>query len=212
MKATKLDERFFDSTRGRIVTLLRGATGTVDELARALKLTDNGVRAHLLTLERDGLVKQSGVRRGLRKPHYTYTLTPEAEFLFPKAYDSLLNQLITVLKGRLAPEALEEVLREVGRTMAQQTSGQGGGDLQDRLQRTLKVLESLGGSAEIRQQDDKFVIQSGGCPLAAAVAEHPEVCRLVEALVAEVVGVPAYERCERESSPRCSFEIRSFSD
>lgn len=208
MKATKLDERFFGSTRGRIVRLLRGAKSTVDELAKALELTDNGVRAHLATLERDGLVKQSGMRRGLRKPHYTYTLTPEAELLFPKAYDSLLNQLITVLKDRLAPEALEEVLREVGRATAQQASDQRGGDLQSRLQRTLKVLEALGGSAEVTQQDDQLVIQSGGCPLAAAVAEHPEVCRLVEALVAEVVGVPVRERCERGKSPRCSFEVQ----
>ena len=61
MKTTKLDERFFDSTRGRVVNLLRGKSGTVIELAEALGLTDNAVRAHLLSLERDGLVRQSGV-------------------------------------------------------------------------------------------------------------------------------------------------------
>jgi predicted ArsR family transcriptional regulator len=53
-----MDERFFDSTRGQIVMMLRGATRTVDELAKELELTDNAVRAHLTTLERDGLVKQ----------------------------------------------------------------------------------------------------------------------------------------------------------
>ncbi len=94
MKTTKLDERFFDSTRGRIVSLLRGATKTVNELAEELEVTDNAVRAHLLTLERDGLVRQSGVQRGHRKPHFAYELTPEAENLFPKAYDALLNELI----------------------------------------------------------------------------------------------------------------------
>src|ERR1044071_10389293 len=101
MKTTKLDERFFDSTRGRVVGLLRGRPGTVNELAEKLGLTDNAVRAHLLSLERDGLVRQSGVQRGARKPHFSYELTPEAERLFPKAYDALLNPLITTLKGRL---------------------------------------------------------------------------------------------------------------
>src|SRR5918999_5754058 len=108
METTKFDKRFFESTRGRIVTLLRGSARTVDELAVELELTDNAVRAHLLTLERDGLVRQSGLRRGPRKPHFTYVLTPEAEALFPKAYDALLNQLISVLKSRLDQSVIEE--------------------------------------------------------------------------------------------------------
>src|SRR5918995_4914810 len=111
MQRTQFDKRFFDSTRGRLVTLLRGSTKTVNELAEELELTDNAVRAHLLSLERDGLIRQSGVQKGLRKPHYSYELTPEAEHLFPKAYDALLNQLITTLKGRLPPTTLEDVLR-----------------------------------------------------------------------------------------------------
>jgi len=40
------------------------------------------------------------VRRGLRKPHYAYSLTPEAEQLFPKAYGALLGELLTVLEQR----------------------------------------------------------------------------------------------------------------
>jgi predicted ArsR family transcriptional regulator len=208
MIATKLDERFFDSTRGRIVSLLRGKVSTVNELAQELGLTDNAVRAHLLSLERDGLIRQSGVQRGYRKPHFAYELTPEAERLFPKAYDALLNQLITVLKGRLTPEALEGVLREVGRSLApNETSTQSDGDLEGRAQRALEVLKALGGAASIEKEEDKLFIRSGSCPLTAAVAEHPEVCRLAEALVAEITGATVRERCERGESPRCVFEI-----
>src|SRR5436190_20602617 len=115
---TKLDKRFFGSTRGRIVTLLRGTTKTVNDLAEELELTDNAVRTHLLSLERDGIIKQSGIQRGTRKPHFAYELTDEAEHLFPKAYDALHNQLITELKVRLTPAMIDEVLREVGRSLA----------------------------------------------------------------------------------------------
>jgi hypothetical protein len=31
-------------------------------------------------------------------------------------------------------------------------------------------------------------IRSGSCPLATAVAAHPEVCQLTEALLAEIIG------------------------
>jgi predicted ArsR family transcriptional regulator len=77
------NQRFFASTRGQIITLLLRSSRTVDELAQALELTDNAVRVHLATLERDGMVQQRGVRRGSGKPAYVYTLTPDAEQLFP---------------------------------------------------------------------------------------------------------------------------------
>lgn len=208
MKSTKLDKRFFDSTRGRMVSLLRGGASTVNELAEKLELTDNAVRAHLLTLERDGLVRQSGVQRGSRKPHFAYELTTEAEHLFPKAYDALLNQLITSLKGRLSPATLEDVLREVGRSIAaQQSLDKSAGDFEGRVERALEVLKALGGSAQVEREEGKLIIRSGACPLSAAVVEHPEVCELAEALVAEIIGVPVQERCDRGESPKCCFEL-----
>ena len=79
--ATSWEEKFFESTRGRMVALLRRSNRTVEELARALGLTVNGVCAHLAVLERDGIVRQRGsVRRSSDggKPAYVYELTSEA--------------------------------------------------------------------------------------------------------------------------------------
>ena len=205
MKRTKLDKRFFDSTRGRIVNLMRGRTKTVNELSAELKLTDNAVRAHLLSLERDGLIRQSGIQRGTRKPHFAYELTDEAEHLFPKSYDTLLNQLITVLKTKLTPKALKEVLREVGRSLGRNRTT--GGDLETRVDHGLMALEAIGGSARVEKEDGKVFIRSGSCPLSTAVTEHPEVCQLAESLLSETIGADVREQCEREGTPRCSFEV-----
>lgn len=205
---TNLDKRFFESSRGRIVALLRGTTKTVNELAEELDLTDNAVRAHLLSLERDGLIRQRGVQRGTRKPHFSYELTPEAESLFPKAYDALLNQLIGVLKGRLTPAALDEVLREVGRSLAANTDSDRKRDrLETRINKAVSALEAIGGAARLDNEGHKLVIRGDSCPLATAVAAHPEVCRLTEALLAEIIGKKVRERCDRDGSPRCAFEI-----
>ena len=207
---TKLDRRFFKSTRGRIVQSVRGTRKTVNKLSEELGLTDNGVRAHLLSLERDGLVRQSGLQRGTRKPHFAYELTDEADHLFPKAYDALLVRLITVLKAQLTPVALNKVLREVGRSLAgDQTSRGKKEDLAHRAGKAVLALEAIGGAAQLNQEDNKLFIRSGSCPLATAVAEHPEVCQLAEALLSEIVGSKVQEQCDREGSPRCRFEIVS---
>jgi predicted ArsR family transcriptional regulator len=116
------DQKFFEGTRGKVVTLLRRSGRTVEGLARELDLTDNGVRTHLATLERDGIVRQRGsVRRGSGggKPAYIYELTPEAEELFPKAYEPVLSQLLDVLSTQLGPEESEALLRSVGRRIAE---------------------------------------------------------------------------------------------
>src|SRR5918999_3253894 len=119
------NERFFESTRGQVVTLLRRSGRTVEDLAQALGLTDNGVRAHLAILERDGIVRQRGsVRRssGGGKPAYLYELTQEAEDLFPKAYEPVLRRLLDVLSNQLGPDGSEALLRSVGRRLAQEHS------------------------------------------------------------------------------------------
>ena len=192
-----------------MVTQLRRSGRTVEELARALGLTDNGVRAHLAVLERDGIVRQRGsVRRGSGggKPAYVYELTSEAEGLFPKAYAPALGRLLDVLAERLGPEESEALLRSVGRRLVE-GKGVPTDGTRARLEAAAGVLNELGGLAEVEEQDGTFVIRGYGCPLAAVTPDHPEVCRLAEALVAEVAGVPVYERCDRSGRPRCCFEV-----
>jgi predicted ArsR family transcriptional regulator len=207
--AAPWDQRFFRSTRGRIVTLLRRSGRTVEGLAGELGLTDNGVRAHLATLERDGVVRQRGsVRRGSGggKPAYLYELTPEAEELFPKAYEPVLRQLLDVLSGRLGPEESDAVLRIVGRRLAEEPGVPVDGE-RSRLEAAVAVLNELGGLAQLQERDGAYLIQGYSCPLAALTPEHPEVCRMAETLLTEVAGVPVRERCERGERPRCCFEI-----
>ncbi len=209
------DQKFFESTRGRIVTLIRRASCTVEELAQELDLTDNGVRAHLAVLERDGLVRQRGsVRRGGSgggKPAYVYELMPQAEDLFPKAYEPVLHRLLDVLGEQAGEENSEALLRAVGRRLAEER-GVPADDTRARLEAAVEVLNELGGLAELEEHDGGFVIRGYSCPLAGVTPEHPEICRMAETLIAELAGVPVRERCDRGERPRCCFEIASAGD
>jgi len=207
MASTKLDTRFFGSTRGRIVLLLRESVKTVNEIAEKMDLTDNAVRAHLLALDRDGLVQQIGTTKGFRKPHSVYGLTDDARHLFPKSYDSILNKLVSVLKSRLSPKVVLEIMREVGREVADKDARPAGGSLSERLNAALAALERLGGSARIVERGDQLSIESDSCPFADVVAEHPEVCKATESAVQEIVGEPVTEICDRTGLPKCRFSI-----
>ncbi len=198
------NQRFFASTSGQIVRLLRRTSRTVDELAQALGLTDNAVRAHLATLERDGVVQQRGARRGSGKPAYVYDLTPEAEQLFPKAYGPVLHQLLDVLSEHMTSEEVEVLMRAVGYRIAAKWSTPSS-ELRERLEVAVEVLNELGGLAELEHTEGIYSVRGYSCPFAAAVPGHPEVCHLAEALLTELVGVPMQEHCDRGETLRCCF-------
>ena len=210
--STGWDRRFFDSTRGQIVRLLRRSNRTVEDFAGALDLTHNGVRAHLAVLERDGIVRQRGSLRrsssGGGKPAYVYELTQEGEDLFPKAYEPALGRLLDILSERLGPEESEALLRSVGRRLAEEHSTRADGG-HARLRTAVEVLNELGGLAELEERDGALRIRGYSCPLGGVTPNHPEVCRMAEALVAEVAGVSVQEHCDRGERPRCCFEVAS---
>jgi len=226
--ATRWEQRFLGTTRGQVVLLLRRARRTVDELAAHLGLTDNAVRSHLATLERDGLVSQAGQRRGEGgKPATFYALTPEAEHLFPKAYGLILRELLGVLGTRLSASEVEAVLRDVGRRLAAgYAAGSAMAGSTERVQRAVQVLDALGGlaAAEAHPSDPPradparadptradaatVTIYGYACPLAEVLPDHPAVCRLAETLLSEVTGLPVVEACDRHAeASHCRFVV-----
>ena len=198
--------RFQSTTRGHIVSLLRRATRTVDDLARALKLSNNAVRAHLARLERDGLVQQAGLKRGEARPAYLYDLTPQGEGLFPKAYGHLLVHLLDVLRDRLRAEEVRAILSEVGQRAAAEYASEAG-DARARVEAAAEALNQLGGLTAVESEGEHFVIRGFSCPLAAALPEHPEVCLIGKALLEHVSGLAVREHCDRDSPVHCRFEL-----
>src|ERR1700730_13836968 len=165
------NHRFFTSTRGRILTLLRREKRTVDDLAGELTLTDNAVRAHLATLERDGFVRQQGARRGSGKPAFVYELAPAAEHLFPKSYGQVLNELLQALEERISKAELEDMLRTVGRRISTKWNIPAG-DLRVRLESAVEVLNEMGGMAELEQENGGDALRKYKLPLCPIAPRH----------------------------------------
>src|SRR5215204_2058635 len=99
-----LRNQLLDTTRGRIVTLLRRGGLTADDIASDLGLTRSAVRVQITAMERDGVVARAGKRPGTTRPSHVFELTPEVEELLSKAYLPLLTNLVQVFAEHLPAE------------------------------------------------------------------------------------------------------------
>ena len=209
MEVGALGRRFWETTRGQVVSLLRRGSRTVDEMARALGVTDNAVRSHIASLERDGLVRQEGVRRvaGAGKPAVLYELHPDAAPMLSRAYAPVLVTLVEVLLEELPANQTEDILRQVGRRLATSVGGRASGDLVARLGTAAKVIEALGGDVQVEATAAGHRIRGSGCPLSSVVGHQPEFCKAVESLVGEIVGGRVQSCCEHGTRPRCCFAV-----
>jgi predicted ArsR family transcriptional regulator len=205
-----LSRRFFETTRGRVLAHLRRSPATVEELATVLGLTDNAIRAHLTTLERDALVRQAGVRRGpgAGKPAAVYELAADAETKFSRAYAPLLTALLDELSTRLPTSEAEALMRDAGSRLADAMPARSSA-LADRVREAVALLNDLGGDVSIEHESGGIRLRGSGCPLSATVATRPEACRAVQGLLAGVIGTPVLLCCEREPRPRCCFTVPS---
>ena len=202
-------QRFRESTRGRIVARLRRGLATVEELARAVGLTENGIRVHLATLERDGWIRGEGVRRaeGPGKPATLYRLAPEAEPLLSSAYRPMLLALLGVLYDREKPAQLRALLRETGRRLGAELA-QAGSPGQKTADRIAAILGAMGGEVEVEEEGrGRLMVRGLGCPVSEAVRITPAACSAVTALLEGALDASVIECCDRSGSPRCCFEV-----
>jgi DeoR family transcriptional regulator, suf operon transcriptional repressor len=207
-----LRKQLLDSSRGRIVTLLRGSPGlTADDIASKLVLTRSAVRAQLTGMERDGVVRRAGQRRGTTRPSHVFELTPEVEQLLSSAYIPLLTSLIDTFADGLPPNQVETILRQAGKRLAAELSRgrRPAGNLSSRLAMVSEMMNEQLGALTHVEGNGGYIIRGMGCPLAALTGKHPGVCLAIESLIGEVLRVPVRECCDRSERPKCCFEIGS---
>jgi predicted ArsR family transcriptional regulator len=209
--ADELRQQLLDTSRGRIVTLLRTGGVTADDVARKLGLTRSAVRLQITAMERDGVVRRVGKRPGITRPSHVFELTPEVEQLLSKAYIPLLTGLVEVFAEALPADQIAALLRRTGSGLAQQlTRGKRlSGGLRSRAAAASEMMNAHLGAMTRVEINGGIVIRGAGCPLAALTGKHKGVCLAMESLVSGIVGVPVHECCDRRDRPQCCFEIKS---
>lgn len=204
-------ERFFQTTRGRIVAeLRRRGSASAADLAKGFGLSPNAVRQQLVVLERDGLVIERPVRRGPTKPTLEFSLTREADGLFPQRYDRLLTSVLREIRHRYGDAGVEQIFASISdRATARAKRRVTAQRPEERVAQLTELLRDDGVIAEYSLIDGGFALHEHNCPYSEVAKEHPQMCHVVHHMIDETIGGEMQQTESLATGGReCRFEIK----
>ena len=205
-------DRFFQTTRGRIVEeLRRRKTASAVDLAQVFGLSPNAIRQQLVVLERDGLVLEKSVRRGRTKPTYEFSLTNAAEKLFPQQYDKMLGAVLREMKEQFGPAGVNAVFDGIAkRTVAKAKHQVTAEEPAQRMEQLTQMLNEGGVIADFSLIDGGFELREHNCPYSEVAKDHPEVCSVIHHVLDETMG-GQHKQTESLATggTACRFEVKA---
>jgi len=198
-------------TREKIILLLkkRGPLA-IGALSRELSITSMGIRQHLLSLEKRGLIEYITKRQGIGRPAFLYKLTEKADDLFPKEYDKFILNLFRDIEKNDGREKIEEILKwrksriikEAKDALADKKS------IREKLNGLRNILESDGYLSELSESNNHFTLKLFNCPIFKLASEFKEVCRYDLQMLKELIGKElTREECIVDGNPSCTYTI-----
>jgi predicted ArsR family transcriptional regulator len=199
-----------NDTREQVLRLIkvRGQT-TVTEMAEALSISPVSVRHHLSTLQAEGLVRSSEVRRGVGRPHLVYALTEAAQERFPTKYLRLSDRLLDELKAVLPAHMLEDMFARMAEGMVADYGARlQGKSLEEKMDLLIELLGAEGFLAHWNRTGETISLTEYNCPYLHIGQRHPEVCALDEAVIRNVLKANVERTtCVLHGAEHCAFVI-----
>jgi predicted ArsR family transcriptional regulator len=135
-------------------------------------------------------------------------LAAAAASLTPKAYDTLLDTVLSVTRERAGPRGYTQILKAAAAKIAGRAPV--GAEFSARLADTQALLTTIGAEVDVQRRGGKLRLVGTDCPLASVVGTHPELCSVLADVIARRLGVPVKQCCDRSAPlPRCCFEARA---
>lgn len=188
----------------------RHGRATVKELGALLGLTSTGIRQHLTVLERDGLVEAREERGRVGRPTLVYSLTEQADALFPKQYDDLAGVILEEIRAVDGNERLHQLLGRVAHRLAAPYEDRVAGlDLLERIKETTRIMEEQGCLVDWVEEEGDFFIDEYTCPFPKVAAADRAVCALHVDFVRQLTGGDTrLTRSLLRGERSCTYRIR----
>ncbi len=151
---------------------------TAQQLAAELNITSMGVRRHLMTLERDGLVRMQTQRQAAGRPTYVYQLTEEGYDTFPRNYDLLATQLLDAARTREGETKVQDLFSgRMDQLVAQYEPRMRGKDLAGRVAELAKIQDESGYMAIWEKTEGGYLLKEQNCAIYRVACRFQEACQ-----------------------------------
>jgi predicted ArsR family transcriptional regulator len=197
-------------TRRQILDILKKrGRATLEELAREVALSPVTVRVHLSVLQRDDLVSVEEVRGRVGRPYFVYSLTEEAEDLFPKRYHVLASRLLGGINEVLTPDAKQQLLSRIAEMWAAERSSRlAGKGLAEKVSEIARIRTEEGAIADWERVEGGYLLRQYNCPNLLVSRAHAQVCAIEEDYLAKLMDAPLIRQgCIGRGDRVCSFLI-----
>ena len=198
------------TTRENLLTILRENPRTITELSNDLGLARNAVTLQLDRLVREGIVLKGEMRpaQSAGKPAQEYRIAPGTEDLYSTAYVPFISSFLEILPEHLSQQERKALLEKVGKHMADHANINQELPFEEKLQLALAIVNELGATAELIEEEDHYIVRNMTCPLASAVRKEPCVCHSVAAFFQAATGSKTTAGCHIGEQLVCRYIIK----
>lgn len=198
-------------TREKILMLLKKqGSMPIEAISKELKITSMGIRQHLLSLERKGLIDYVTKKQGIGRPAFLYKLTDKADNLFPKAYHIFIIDTLKDIEKNDGRDKIDEIFRWRKMRLIKDTKDalSDTKDFDEKVYGLRDILESKGYLVELDEGDNAYTLKEFNCPIFQVASEFKEACKHELQFYKEVLGreVKRHE-CMIEGDPSCTYNI-----
>jgi len=199
-------------TKDRIIMLLKRTGGmTAEDMSKQIGITPMGVRQHLLSLERKGMVEYEPRKHGIGRPVFIYKLTVKADEIFPKGYDRFAIEILRDIESLDGRHKVDELFRIRKERLLKDRVGlmDHGPELPEKVKALSKLLQQEGYFVELKENGkDAYVLSQFNCPLSKVATYYPEACKYELELYNELFGKNIVRAsCMAQGDPSCTFLI-----
>lgn len=197
--------------RAILLTIKKRGEARAEELASLLAITPSAVRQHLASLLGEGLVAVREQRGSAGRPKHLYSVTAQAESLFPKTYGELTCELLDYA-GDEGPGTVDRLFeRRRQRRVAAAKARLAGKTFEERVAELARILDEDGYLADVAGgEDGEWRIVEHNCAILEVALRYGQACSSEIGFLREVMPDAAIDRVSHMASGEhhCAYRVR----